>query len=229
MSTVPTRTRDCCCTDVLTALSTGRRRRALSVLDRASPATERELARQVAAAETDVPPADVEGERVRSVGMDLRHVQLPALADADLVDWDRAEGTVVGTARRVLPDEDVHAVCEMDDDVWDDLFDCLASERRRVVLDALRNDDGRMGRNDLAREVVRHEDGEPFRTEDGEPSPSDDGTTRQTEEVLTSLHHVHLPKLADAGLVDDGDSVSYEGPSVLPLADTLGLLAEDDR
>lgn len=212
MSTVPTRSRSNSRTDVLAALSNGRRRRILAALDRASPATEQELARLVAAAEREARPADVEREHVRSIRIDLRHAQLPALADADLVAWDRAEETVIGTARMVLPDGDVRTVVELDDDVWDDLFECLASRRRRIVLDTVRADDDRMAREDLAHEVARREDG------------------GSSEEVLTSLHHVHLPKLADAGLVEvgsDGGSVSYDGPSVLAVADTLAMLESE--
>lgn len=211
MSTVPRPSNDTP-TDVLEALSKGRCRRVIAALDERSPVSEDELARLIAASERVTDPADVGEQRAKTVRTELRHVQLPQLAEAGLVAWNRDAGTVA--ASRVLPDDDRRTVVEMHDDVWNGLFECLASRRRRAALDALR-EEGPMTEVALAREVARREDG---------TTPSDD--------VLISLDHVHLPMLAEAGLVEvdsDRETVSYEGASILPVADTLGLLAAEDR
>lgn len=72
--------------DVLRALSDRRRRVVLAVLATAEGAVARDaLARQVAARELGVVPADPSPEAVESVAVSLRHVHLPLLAEADLV------------------------------------------------------------------------------------------------------------------------------------------------
>jgi len=65
----------------------------------------------------------------------------------------------------------------------------LASERRRAVLDVLSGRCCPMDLEDLAREVADRE-GNAIADED------------PVAEVVTSLHHCHLAKLADHGVVD---------------------------
>ena len=66
----------------------------------------------------------------------------------------------------------------------------LASDRRRTVLAALTDTVGPIELDCLAARVA---EAEP----DGSGDPGDD--TRRT--VAVSLHHVHLPKLVEAGLL----------------------------
>lgn len=70
----------------------------------------------------------------------------------------------------------------------DDLFDALSNRRRRYVLSYLQNlDDDAAELSELTAGVLARGTG---RTDD------------RGDEVATTLHHVHLPKLAKCGLVD---------------------------
>lgn len=63
----------------------------------------------------------------------------------------------------------------------------LAVERRRVVLEALADGQSTFDLRELAREVAAREDG-----------PTGEETV---DAVALALHHVHLPKMADLGVV----------------------------
>jgi hypothetical protein len=71
------------------------------------------------------------------------------------------------------------------------VHDLLSSERRRHVLDCL-DDHGSLALPDLADEVAAREHDEPFQY-----VPEDAVLT-----IYLSLYHAHVPKLAEAGLVD---------------------------
>lgn len=74
----------------------------------------------------------------------------------------------------------------------DALFDALAHPRRRQVLAATARRPGPVDVESLAAVVAAIE---------GERSGTD-GSRESTREVRTSLHHVHVPKLSAAGLLD---------------------------
>ncbi|WP_139136144.1 hypothetical protein [Haladaptatus sp. W1] len=76
-----------------------------------------------------------------------------------------------------------------------DLHSLLAVERRRLVLDILTGIITTVELEELARRVVEREDGIDAADQD------------VMERVVIGLHHNHLPRLDDAGLVDyDPDS-----------------------
>ena len=66
------------------------------------------------------------------------------------------------------------------------LFELLANDRRRYVLHYLSQMIGAVSLDDLIEQVARWED---------------DPTRDRRERILTDLHHTHLPKLTDAGVV----------------------------
>lgn len=190
---------------VLETLTDGRRRRLLSLLlDGDSPTTGRELADRLVAAESGAPAAEVDAGTVRAARVALQHRHLPPLADAGLVAWAGPGRTVATTDHPALGDPWFRHLVETDADGWDDVVDCLADERRRAALLVLEERADAMERTDLARAVAARERG-------GDPSSG------AVEEVSATLYHVHLPKLADAGLVDtDGETVTYRGHPELP-------------
>lgn len=88
----------------------------------------------------------------------------------------------------------------------DDLHRLLASERRRLLLSYLTTRSGDpVSRDDLVAVVVESEYPDP-------------GAETHRVRVETDVHHVHLPKLADAGAVDYdpvAETVKYHGSEKL--------------
>ena len=144
---------------------------------------------------------------VDSVRIRLHHVDLPKLAETGHLDWDKS-------AREVSPtDHPVYDGSSADEDgsvasSRASTIPALADDRRREILALIESECGPVTPETLARNVAA-------RDADGEPSQS------RIENVLVQLHHCHLPKLADAGLIeyDRGDGrITYQGPSELPPA-----------
>lgn len=73
-----------------------------------------------------------------------------------------------------------------DDLTATDIFPLLADDRRRYVLHCLSQHVGSVSLGELAEQLALRED---------------DPTYDHYERILTSLHHCHLPKLVDGGLV----------------------------
>lgn len=186
-------------TIALDALTDARRRRTLAVLlDRSEPLSERDLAAAVVAAERDVPADDVPADAAADALVALRHAHLPQLADAGLVTRDGR--TVSASDAPVLNDPQFRRLVDADGENWEELLDCIADERRRTVLDVLEGVDGWLPRTPLANLVATR---------------GDDAV----EAVAVQLHHRHLPKLDQAGLVAydrDADTVRYRGHPELP-------------
>lgn len=164
-------------------------RRVLSLLDRQpAPLSPTELA-QVLAVDEGTDPAELtDDERVR-YRIALVHSHLPRLADDGLVDYD-------GTAA-ILTDEGVLAVQSLTHGPtadWDEeLFEAIRTDERRAVLAALtETDDSEVTLTGLAAFVAAAIQSDTV-------TAVDESTLRQ---VRRSLHHVHLPTLDHAGLVE---------------------------
>lgn len=198
--------------ELFDALADGRRRNVLRILDRISHARPAELATHLVAAESDRALRDVTPSETEQAQVSLTHVHIPKLVEADLV---RKEGEfVVPTAHSAFSDPIVSAILERDAPNCDDVFESLASERRRVVLRALYRSDEPMDLSDLAGTVVEVVDGD---------------SSGDVEDAVVKLHHCNLPKLEAAGLVTYDEAtevVTYEGHPLLD--ETLLAAAEDD-
>ena len=80
-----------------------------------------------------------------------------------------------------------------------DWYRLLSAERRRELLDVFDGRSGPLALDSLAAEIA---------TRDDELDAADDAVLTR---VASSLHHVHLPKLHDAGVVEyDPDSRRIE-------------------
>ena len=91
--TTPTRS------DRLALLSDPTRRRICSILSSPDPpVSERDLAVELATRFLDRPAAEISDEQRRQQRIQLRHHQLPKLADYGLITYDRATRTVSITA-----------------------------------------------------------------------------------------------------------------------------------
>lgn len=103
----------------------------------------------------------------------------------------------------------------------DVLFDLLANERRRHLLSALEErGDERVTFEELVDAVTAAEWPEP-------------GPATHRERVVIDLHHVHLPKLADAGLIEldpVAGTVRYDGsPMVARLLEISSDVGDANR
>lgn len=75
--------------DLFDCLSNARRRRVLACLDaNRTPISACELARLVAACETDAPEDGLPTERIQRIYLSLYHFHLPKLAAGGVLDWD---------------------------------------------------------------------------------------------------------------------------------------------
>ena len=109
------------------------------------------------------------------------------------------------------------AVVDRDDTstALDTAFDLLATERRRHALYCLREADDPVPLLELADRIAERE----------ADSPADD-----RERIAVSLGQVHLPKLADAGVVDFDSRDQYVAHRGDPVVDTfLDHAAEHER
>lgn len=77
-------------------------------------------------------------------------------------------------------------------EVLDTVLHLLANDRRRHALSCLLDADDWMAVTDVAREIAERERDEP----------TADVSTEEIERVAASLHHVHLPKMAEADVVN---------------------------
>lgn len=175
------------------SLSHGRRRHTMAVLlARSTPVTERELASELA---ESTPAGSGRAVSRGEARINLRHVDLPKLADAGLLSWNEADGTVTSCDHLALDDTTLERVIETEAGRVDGPATNVLNQRRRTVLAVLESRNGSRDRAELAGEVAARE-------AEGEPS------TEAVEEVAVRLHHVDLPKLDEAGLVeydaDDG-------------------------
>ena len=73
----------------------------------------------------------------------------------------------------------------------DTVLDVCEHEHRRIVLAALADQQQSLSIDDLTNAIVKHNHHTP-------PTEAADETVTQ---IQTSLHHVHLPKLSEAGLI----------------------------
>lgn len=195
--------------ETLAALANARRRTVLSVLyDRGEPLSNPALATRVAARELGKPAANVTDDERESVEITLHHRHLPKLTDLGLVERTIDEKTAV-TADALdvasmslldVPDESrIPGIADTDT-----LFDALADDQRRALLAVLAEVAEPLDVETLAEIVGDHDTTGP----DAE-FPAADSTRMEI-----ALHHRHLPKLEDAGLVTydtDAGTVTYEG------------------
>jgi hypothetical protein len=99
-------------------------------------------------------------------------------------------------------------------------FDLLANRRRRRALTVLEADDRRLTVHDLTRELAVEEAGTLIT----------DVPAETVRDIFVSLRHIHIPKLADLGIVDyDRDRGLVEPTDRLAgLEPYLSIVSESD-
>lgn len=113
----------------------------------------------------------------------MRYAPLKLACDGPL-DPQCRQG-VGNTMKTTMPDTPISST-ETADITPTTLFNLLANDRRRYVLHYLSQTAGAVSLCDLAEQIARWED---------------DSTYDRYKRILTGLHHMHLPKLVDAGMV----------------------------
>lgn len=206
--------------EILKALSDGRRRTVLRVLqERSVPVADEEVATVVVATEQAKRLLEVTEPEMETVLCDLRTSQFPVLENADLINWDKSADTVALTTHPTLHNSTFTRILETDILGWDTVLASLAHERRRTALAVLATHDNPLSKVALAREIASHE------TDDGtRPDPD------RVDELCLTLHHIHLPHLADAGLIEydaHSGAVSYRGHPLLEDEDWFDLYLTD--
>ncbi len=192
-------------------LASSHRRKALAVLgDTALPVSEQFLAGEIAARFASEQTETVSEDRTMEMYTTLRHVHLPKLASAGLVDRDLEDGQIVA----VTPSIDGETVLsdvvdrgeELDSVTLDRLCDVLSNPRHRAILATLRDATEPLTVEELVR-AMKARDVEMTSRED-------------LRYLRTELHHTILPKLVDLELlemvdVEDGTAYEYLGHSFL--------------
>lgn len=202
---------------VLMAISAGRRRVVLdSLLDSVSPISEQDLAIRIAPPDQGAPIADGTAE-TQSIQTDLTHNHLPTLETAGLIDWDQDNKTVEASSHPALDDPRFRQLLQTEIDGLDAVLSDLSHEYRRIVLTVLKDAPMSVTRTDLAKEIVRRRPRLAHRD------------SAALDEVIISLHHIHLPTLADTNLIEydsDAGRATYTGHSAV---DTVfGIIFEPE-
>ncbi|QLG60954.1 DUF7344 domain-containing protein [Halorarum salinum] len=199
-----------------------RRRAVLATLRTAGGLPLTELATRVAARERGVEPAEVSDDRHESVLISLHHTHVPKLAEAGAVDRaGRSESAVVRPTTSVSDGDWTEAVeaAVREEGAGEAVTALLADPRRAHVAELLGEADGPLALDDVATAVAEAE-------HEGPPGPSE----RAVTSTAVSLHHSHLPKLADVGVVEYDADERTVSPGTLPDARLAALdVAAADR
>ncbi|WP_435159064.1 DUF7344 domain-containing protein [Haladaptatus sp. DFWS20] len=86
------------------------------------------------------------------------------------------------------------------------LYELLADHQRRALLQCLSNTESSLSTSTLVTELTQGSDLDP--------------AERETNTEI-AVHHIHLPKLADAGIIEYDQSAQQAAYSATPQVDTL--------
>ena len=177
--------------DVASILGDIRYRRILSILlDRSQPVPSRELSVQLAAWETDVPPAEVPDTKRESVRTELEHRYLPKL---ERVGWvGCTPDGLTATAPRPAPATvlSLPPLHEPAHPHWEPISTLLERPCRIPVTALLADRAQPVPLEQLAEGLCEYEPG------------SWEHSLPARQQLCTQLYHVDLPKLAAVGLVE---------------------------
>lgn len=165
--------------------------RILSILLEHSRAmTDRDIALQLAARETDTPPSDVAETDLQRRLVDLHHRYVPKLEALGLIER-HPEGIVAAERLRSGLTELLLSPGRDPDIRRDTLTAVLARPRRQYILTTLAREDQPRGLDELAAELPAREQIPETTVESGAGLP-----------LPVVLHHVDLPRLDEAGLIE---------------------------
>jgi hypothetical protein len=196
-------------------LADPRQRQILSILlDQTHPLTERDLSLEVAARETSKEPAEVAVEEHETIQVDLYHRCLPKLEAAGWI--ERSPEGVITTESLVSWDEDSSApdLQNPEHPFWEAVGTLFARPRRMELVSIIADQPPNLSLEELATEL--EEWGPDSRTaEQRESEPA----------LLSTLHHLDLPELAEAGLIeyDHDEKTITRTPTLMTLLNQSDL------
>lgn len=168
------------------------RRAVLESLCASTESSLEELAERVVAERRDVEPAAVPSDARESALVSLYHNHLQQLSEADLVDLDQSGDIATVTLASSVDEARIRELIDAGAGCWETLGILLGDPRRERVASLLASaDDAALPLGDLARAIAALERGEA-----GAPPET------AVESTRVSLHHVHLPKLSNVGVVE---------------------------
>lgn len=201
-------------------------RRLLGILHEQAPdpLTRRDLASALVHGTT--PLKQRTQEVVEQSSITLHHEYLPRLDAAGLIEYDTTQGIVQITDHLAYQDAGIVEIIGADEtaesESLDALFGALADGRRRTILDILSHQFQPIHIETLAREIGAKELG--VTEQDVPPAVVD--------QILVGMHHVSLPHLADADLIEHDDAegmVVYNGHPELRVAWMHSVLQPEFR
>lgn len=209
-------------------LASSERRYLLGYLHERVPASESqdELATTLAAKKHDTSPDRLTAEERQEVLHTLHHAHLPKLERAGLIVRDTDKNAVEPSDHPAYQDARIRevitdAVAEGNASL-DELFRALSESRRRTILDILSHHYQPVEVRSVARDVAASEQ---------QLSPRE-LSAEAVDQIILSLQYVHLPHLAQAGLVEydaDEETITYEGHPVLSVPWMYSELIPDSK
>lgn len=178
-----------------------------------------ELADRVVAEKRDIEPAAVPPDAREGARVGLYHNHLQQLSDAGLVTLDREGEDLTVALRPAVEEVRVRELIDSGEGRWETLGVVLGDPRRERVASLLAAaDDAALPLDDLARAIAALERGEA-----GLPPDA------AVESLRVSLHHVHLPKLENTGIVEyDADDTTVRLVELPDAYETVVVDADGD-
>jgi len=194
---------------VFACLARSDRRRVVGVLYEQAPeaVSHEELVSALVDPRNENTRGEVSNEARQRVAVALEHEHIPTLTAAGLVERSASDDIALAE-HPAFDDPGVRAVIA--DDVpagpgsLDALFRALADHRRRFILDVLSHQFGPIHLETLARELGT----------DGQDVAESEVPMDDVARELIRLHHVDLPHLSEAGVIEydaDEETVEYSG------------------
>lgn len=178
--------------DVLDCFAVTRCRRILVILENNSTRmTGKTLAETLGAIEKDVLTTNLSADYISQIQTSLHHNHLPRLDAVGLIDWNRDRGTVRLEDHPVVSSPDFNQLLMRLKHESDEIAESIANEKRRAILGILQSKGRRLTVDMLVREIsVRYSDTYLFDS---------------TEAIRLQLHHRHLPRFDEAGIINYDD------------------------
>ncbi|WP_411965121.1 hypothetical protein [Haloferax sp. YSMS24] len=209
-----------CSSATIRALDSSVRRRALALLLERGTAGLDVLSSELTR-DSEHSHADGHVDEEKAMAASLYHTHVPKLEAAGLVSVNRD-----GDALTLHLHRDIYGgpltpqlLRSVDQEVWSAVAAVHRDERRGAVLGLLAESETTLTVSSLASRLFESQGQTSGRT-------VGEGTETRTE-IETTLHHVHLPVLAQAGFVEydtTSGEVTYRGDQLIELADFVDTL-----